>query len=149
MDRINDFELITEKAKEYLAGACLDKIVVYSVVVQLCFMAPNNNSYIWISACGDCFFDEHQDKLDFFENRKYFIKEVYGVMGRGIESIGILPDGSLRLYLDNHSILFSANDEDSEIIWSITSDTPAPFENHRFSISLVEGGAIYLQENND
>lgn len=140
---INFFEA---KAKEYLVGACLDRIVVYSVEIQLCLISAIDNSYVWISACGDCVSDRTSDSLDFFVKRGEVIKDIYGFMGGLVSNVHLLSDGSLKVYFGERFFVFCSNDDVSEIVWSITSDNPAPFERHRFSIDLVEGNEIIIQE---
>ncbi len=147
MNKVKDFCFIKGKLSDYLLGANLDKIVIYSVVVQLCFISSRDNSYVWVSASCDCFFDEQKNDRDFFENRKIFFNKIYDAMGKDVSGVDILQNGTLIITIDNKKVIFSAGNDDSEIIWSVTSDIPEQFENHRFSIRLVEGGEIYLNEN--
>lgn len=144
--RVKENGFFEAKAKEYLVGACLDKIVVYSVEVQLCLISAIDNSYVWVSACGDCVSDRPSAPLDFFVKRGEFIKDIYGFMGSLVSDVHLSSDGSLKLYFGERFFVFCSNDNVSEIIWSISSDNPDPFDSHRFSIDLVEGDQIIIEE---
>jgi hypothetical protein len=143
---VKETDFFEAKAKEYLVGACLDKIVVYSVEIQLCLISAIDNSYVWVSACGDGLSDRPSGSLDFFVKRGEFIKDIYGLMGGVVSNVQLLNDGTLKIYFGERFFVFCSNDDISEIIWSITSDTPAPFDSHRFSIDLVEGDKIIVEE---
>lgn len=143
---IRKIDFFEAKAKEYLVGASLDKLVVYSVEIQLCLVSAIDNSYVWVSACGDCVSDRASDTLDFFVKRGEVIQDIYGFIGEVVSNVRLLSDGSLKVYFGERLVVFCPNDDVSEIVWSITSDTPAPFDSHRFSIDLVEGNEIILEE---
>ncbi len=149
-------EKILRDAKEainiLLLGAQLDSLRVFSSVIDINFLrlpkVKNVPTSVWLSVTSQVQFWPSSTQVtnvikasgddDFFQSRKKALVDIYSVIGNTVTAIDIDPSGVLELYFDVGTLSLAGDPADLEEIWSITSDTPEPYGNQDWAITLTD-----------
>lgn len=137
-------------ARYLLLGACLDSVRVYSSSLVLCFARLNEQEKpdeIWITSTGpvrayapDLLAPSVADAL--LDQRGAALYVLCQLIGEDVSSVGVSGDGVLEFSLGACTVQVRADEVNTEEVWSITSDSPDPTHQHRWSVTLDELGNV-------
>lgn len=153
MIHLEQIKTAKEVTETLMIGAQIDCFQVYSTVLNISFnklpKAHNLPVNLWLSATGKITFLETENaasneikKLgksdDFFDSREKLLGQLYRLIGKEIIEIDIDPSGVLELHLGSGNLIFAGDEVNFEEIWSVTSDTPEPYANHDWAVTLTD-----------
>lgn len=134
---------------ELLHGAQLDRLVVFGLELEMCFFREAI-PLVWFSTCQKLRVSSPSSgkKLnhpDLQSNRKDALPELYSLIGEFVSSVAIESSGNIAFdFADGTRLDITDIDEDDEVVWSVTSDTPGPFIAHDWSVILLDSGELLV-----
>lgn len=140
---INDYVTTEGFLSDKLLGAQLDSFRVYSVVLQMDFIADSDTglrSY-WLSATGDVSITEQSDV---YRDRSEVLSSLYGLIGQRVSSVQIEDGGVLALSIGDKVLAIGMNDQTFEIVWSVTPESPEPYAEHDWSVSYTDESELVM-----
>lgn len=157
LDRI-ERQTAEQTLRQILRGARLDSFHVREPELTLCFFnresADDRPVYVWLmtsaamQVCGSELTEwpappAGQDM--FHVGRAALLPVLYRLIGNGVDSVAIAPDGALALNLAEHSIVVTPGEHELEEIWLVTDQTPDTFDAQGWRIALADDGRIALK----
>ena len=79
---------------------------------------------------------EALSESDFFQLRSEALSSLYSLIGKEVSGVKIASDGAIAIQIEDKILSADRDQDEMEVIWSLTSDTPAPFVSHDWSITL-------------
>lgn len=140
----------SQVASYLLIGAHLDSVRVYSSSLVLCFARLNEQQRpdeVWITSTGrirvsapNFIAPAVTDAL--LDQRGLALYVLCQLIGEDVSSVHIFGDGALEFSLGGCGVQLHADEVSTEEVWSITSDSPDPNYQHRWSVTLDELGDV-------
>ncbi len=143
MTTINNYVKTEGFLGDRLLGSKLDSFRVYSVELQLNFLGDTGKglqSY-WLSAMGNV---SVFDKSNIFQDRPEVLANLYGLMGQNIKAVNIKDNGVLELCIGSKVITVCGDDEDFEVVWSVTPESPTPYAEHDWSVTFTDESELVM-----
>lgn len=144
-----------------LRGAKLESVTFRRTVLTLGFFNPaaegrdDRPAYVWLTtvAAAGIAADpsattsgEDAGSESFEDKRAGFLAAVYRLLDDEIASVAIAADGALTLALSCRAIVLMPGPDEPDEIWSITSDTPETFGEHRWRVTLSDSGRLVVRQ---
>ena len=164
MDKLNistkQLKNAEEAVKTLFTGSQLSHFQVYSIVINLCFRKlPKLIGHpveSWLNSTGRIAFVSKLESIsndivadkdyDFFDSRERVLEEVYRLIGKEVLEIDIDPTGILELRFETGNLIIAGDETDLEEIWSVTSDTPEPYGDQDWAITLTDQGELVTRQ---
>jgi len=143
MATINNYVKTEGFLVDRLLGAKLDSFRVYSIELQLNFLGDTSEglqSY-WLSAMGNV---SLTDRSNTFQDRPEVLANPYGLMGQNIKAVNIKDNGALELCVGNKVLTICIDDEAFEVVWSVTPESPDPYVEHDWSVTLTDESELVM-----
>lgn len=124
-----------------LCGAQFDSFHVYNLELAIGFVGGAAAS-AWISTnqvvSADIYPTSNLRPTDFRDGRREVLGKLYSLVGCHVAAAWIGEAAELVIEFENQvKLLVIVDDEEDEILWSVTSDSPSPFVPHDWSVLLL------------
>jgi len=143
MTIINDFAKTESFLESKLINAQLDSFRVYSIELQVNFLANSSEgkqSY-WLSATGDISLCDGDYVC---RDRSEVIEKLHGLIGHKISAVKIETNGALAISFGSKVLTICLDDEAFEVIWSVTPESPEPYTDHEWSVTLTDESELVM-----
>jgi frataxin-like iron-binding protein CyaY len=145
-------EAANDNARTLLCGTQLDSFRVSSTVLEINFLrlpkARKLPLSIWLSVTGPAALLENEgigskiqsshEKDAFFDARERLIGLLYRLIGETVITTSINFNGVLQVQFEHSSLALFYDDEPSEEVWAITSETPEPYADQSWVVCLTD-----------
>lgn len=144
-----------------LRGALLESVTFRKTVLTLGFFHPeaegreDHPTYVWLITVGGAAITDDPSALALgedgggaaFENRRAeFLSTVYRLLEDEVAAVTLTADGALTLALSARAIVLLPVPDEEDEIWSVTSDTPETFGEHRWRVTLSNSGRLVVKQ---
>ena len=145
MRTINDFKKTENFLVSKLLSAQLDNFRVYSAVLDLNLLIEVNGDLEsrCVSITGDV---SISDGINIHHKFSEIVASVYDLIGARVTSVKIEQDGTLTLCFGDKALTVKLDHESSEIIWSVTPESPDPYEEHNWSVTLTDESELVMSQ---
>jgi len=134
--------------KSLLEGAQLDRFTVFNLELDLCFYRADT-PLIWLSTLQKVSLalpsKRPAECPDVQANRREVLPELYGMIGEFVSQVSVAVSGALEIQFGNGARLSIADFDADEFLWSVTSDSPGPFVDHDWVVSLFDTGELSIR----
>lgn len=133
-------DLANRKLNEHLLNSQLDRLIVSSVELRLCFLIealPKRE--IWVTVTGAASIDEDvESRSDFFVQRSRFISQVYLLIGKIISDVEVNEYGQLKILINSSTLIIEPDNESFEEVWSVTPDSSLQFGEYDWFVTYTD-----------
>lgn len=144
-----------------LRGAKLESVTFRSSLLTLGFFNPDAEgredrpSYVWLTTIGGAAIaddpsapasGDDRGRGSFAEHRAEFLSAAYRLLEQEVAQVTLAADGALTLALPVPAIVLMPVPDEEDEIWSVTSDTPETFGDHRWRVTLSSSGRLVVKQ---
>lgn len=144
-----------------LRGVQLESVTFRSTVLTLGFFNPgaedreDRPAYVWLTTIGGAAITDDPSALtsgedrgggSFEDRRAEFLSTVYRLLEDEVAAVTLAADGALTLALSARAIVLMPVPDEEDEIWSVTSDTPETFGEHRWRVTLSNSGRLVIKQ---
>ncbi|UTP72645.1 hypothetical protein NLG07_11795 [Alteromonas sp. LMIT006] len=141
-----DIESANKKLTALLLGAQLDRIVISSIELNMCFISETiPRTEIWLTTSGRVSSSNLLTEEDFFEQRGKSLSLIYSLIGSTIASINVIEEGQLSFELNDLTIYILPDEDSSEEVWSVTPDSYSPYQDYEWFVTFTDSHELLVK----
>ena len=142
---INNLEETEKFISNKLIGAQLDMFCVYSIDLQLNFLAEvaGDLQDIWLSMTGRVHFCSAKKQID---KRSQVIACLHSLIGQRVSFIKIEQKGLLSIHFADGILTTGMDNDNLEIVWSLTPKSSNIYQQNEWSVILTDEVDLILSK---
>ena len=145
MPIINNLEETEKFISNKLIGAQLDMFCVYSIDLQLNFLAEVEGDLqdVWLSMTGRVHLYSAKKQIN---KRSEIIARLHSLLGQRVSFVKIEKEGFLSIHFTDGILTTGMDNDNLEIVWSLTPKSSDIYQQNEWSVILTDEADLILNK---